>query len=567
MVLTYSRAFLSNFSKKLWPCYRGKRAGRLVKAREATRRYNIPRVQTKLMDHAEENFNSRCHNPANCIQVATNPPTTKPAVESQNILFIPSMFLSNVMSLSPKIDEVSHVVQNANFYLVCISEIWLQQHIPDSAVAINGYSLIRRDRQETIHGGVCMYVKQSIPFSILDNINDENGLEVLWVKLRPTRLPRGISSIVAGVVYHPLKAANSPMLDYVTKCLIELEAKHPNCGIVVLGDLNQLNEARLKSNFNLKQIVHFPTRGKSSLDKILTNLKDYYDPPMERLKFVLSNHSSVEVQPKQRAKTSQSKQTIIFRDLRLSKRHAMRTYLEQVDVSAMISAVDSCEGKVSVLQTVIHTGLDYVLPLKTKTVISAEPPWIIPTLKKLIKKGQRALRQGRHAEFTLLRNRINRERKSCRSKYYESRVEHLKECSPADCWKEVKRLGGVTNSRGARDSVLKSVHHLEGVSDLTPKDLANHINTAFLTPTEAFELLPHNPFQDDSAQSANETGRKIATISELSVLRSLSALNVTTGRYPGLAVKRECRPISKSYHRNPKLLISRGPTTIILERS
>ena len=260
------------------------------------------------MDHAEANFNSRCHNPANCIQIATNPRTTKPAVEGQSKLIVPSMFLSNAMSLPPKIDEVSHVVQNANFDLVCITETWLQQHILDSAVAINGFNLIRRDRQETIHGGVCIYVKETIPFSILDNLNDENGLlEVLWVKLRPTRLPRGISRIVAEVVYHPPKAANSPMLDYLTKCLIELEAKHPNCGIAVLGDLNQLNEARLKSNFDLKQIVHFLTRGKSFLDRILTNLKDYYDPPMERPKFGLSDHRSVEVQPKQRAKTPQSK--------------------------------------------------------------------------------------------------------------------------------------------------------------------------------------------------------------------------------------------------------------------
>ena len=165
-------------------------------------------------------------------------------------------------------------------------------------------------------------------------------------------------------------------------------------------------------------------------------------------------------------------------------------------------------------------------------MISAEPPWINPTLKKLVKKRQRALSQGRHAEFTLLRNRINRERKSFHSKYYESRVEHLKECSPADWWKEVERFGGVTNSHGARNSVLKSVHHLEGVSNLTPKDLANHINTAFLTPTKVFEPLSHNRFQDDSAQSANETGRKIAIISELSVLRNLSALNATKAQGP-----------------------------------
>ena len=82
-------------------------------------------------------------------------------------------------------------------------------------MAINGYNLIRRDRRDVIHGGVCMYIKASIPFTILEDLEDESGsLEVLWIKLRPFRLPRGISSIIAGVVYHPPKATNSMMLDY-----------------------------------------------------------------------------------------------------------------------------------------------------------------------------------------------------------------------------------------------------------------------------------------------------------------------------------------------------------------
>ena len=115
--------------------------------------------------------------------------------------------------------------------------------------------------------------------------------------MRPTRLPRGISSIIADVVYHPPKATNSMMLDYLTKCLMDLESKYSNCGFLVLGDLNHLNNARLKSNFKLKQIVHFPTRGQNTLDKILTNLQDYYDTPVERPAFGLSDHSSVEVQP------------------------------------------------------------------------------------------------------------------------------------------------------------------------------------------------------------------------------------------------------------------------------
>lgn len=71
----------------------------------------------------------------------------------------------NVMSLAPKVDEVSHVVQNANYDLVCITESWLRQHVPDSVRAINGYKIIRRHRKEATHGGVCTYIKVTIPFS------------------------------------------------------------------------------------------------------------------------------------------------------------------------------------------------------------------------------------------------------------------------------------------------------------------------------------------------------------------------------------------------------------------
>ena len=167
--------------------------------------------------------------------------------------------------------------------------------------------------------------------------------------MRPTRLSRGISSIIAGVVYHPPKATNSTMLDYLTKCLMDLESKYPNCSLLVLGDFNHLNYARLKSSFNLRQIVHFPTRGQNTLDKILTNLQEYYDSPVELPAFGLSDHRSVEVQPKPNVKTPQRKQTFISRDLPASERLAMRTYLYEVDVAAMIRAMTTCKEKVSML--------------------------------------------------------------------------------------------------------------------------------------------------------------------------------------------------------------------------
>ena len=348
--------------------------------------------------------------------------------------------------------------------------------------------------------------------------------------MRPTRLPRGISSIIADVVYHPPKATNSMMQDYLTKCLMDLESKYSNCGFLVLGDLNHLNDARLKSNFKLKQIVHFPTRGQNTLDKILTNLQDYYDTPVERPAFGLSDHSSVEVQPKQRVKTLQTIQTVISRDLRPSNHVAMQTYLYEVDVTAMIRAMTTCERKVSMLQTIIKTGLDSILPMKPKIVHRTESPWINSTLKTLIRKRKVALGRGDRAEFNHLRNLVNRERKRCRAKYYECKVQHLKGCSPAKWWGEIKKLSGM---EGSRDNVLKSVHHLEGARGLSAADLANHINTAFLAPMEVFEPLTHNLFRgDDFVSSSRTMNDDFSSISAFSIFRQLSSINPAKAQGP-----------------------------------
>ena len=68
--------------------------------------------------------------------------------------------------------------------------------------------MICRDRTEA------EYVKESIRFKILDDMADEN-FEILWTQLRPSRLPRGTTCIIVGLVYHFQSAADGPTLDYL----------------------------------------------------------------------------------------------------------------------------------------------------------------------------------------------------------------------------------------------------------------------------------------------------------------------------------------------------------------
>ena len=265
------------------------------------------------------------HNPKNSIAVQIKP---QESFKASN-LFVPSVLLSNVMSLSPKIDELREVDKQIEVDLICITETWLQSHIHDNVVEIYGYNIVRRDRYQGDHGGVCIYVKNAIKYELLSALAN-NDHEVIWLKLKPVRLPRGIPCIVLCNLYHPPKGNDQDLINYLYESLTTNEARFTNCGIIILGDFNKLNLSRIKNSFKLCQIVKFPTRGPSSLDLVLTNMKQFYDEPIKRPPFSLSDHVSIEVQPLKRSANQTDKFYTISRDLRPTKRLLMRKYLEEV---------------------------------------------------------------------------------------------------------------------------------------------------------------------------------------------------------------------------------------------
>ena len=214
--------------------------------------------------------------------------------------------------------------------------MWLKDCIQDEVVSISGFNIVRLDRKSQIHGGVCTYINESIQFSLMDDLVDP-AFEVLWIKIRPSRLPRGFNCIIVGTVYHPPSASDSEMLNYLINCLSSIEAQSPNSGILLLGDFNKLKVTKLKSSFKLKQIITFPTRGSNTLDLILTNLHEFYNSPVQRPPFGLSDHMTIDLQPKTRSQQPKQRLTIKSRDLRPSNRLAMHTYFQEIDVAALVN--------------------------------------------------------------------------------------------------------------------------------------------------------------------------------------------------------------------------------------
>ena len=437
--------------------------------------------------------------------------------KTQNIdkrSFVPKILLTNTMSLTPKIDEVSCFMKTHNPDVACITETWLHGSIDESCLYIAGYNFIFKNRSGGCHGGVGLYIKNSISFKCLDHLQHP-VLKVLWVCLAPKRLPRGFPCLVISVIYHPPNADDREMLSYLSTSLTTIESDYPGCGLMLAGDFNRLKVNRLLNQFQCKQMVNVPTRVDQTLGLIITNLYSFYanDSVEKCPPFGLSDHDVVILNPRNRCDKSGSRKLVITRDMRPSRKSELGRYLTSCNWS-ILDHLKTCEEKLELFTDLINLGINTIMPNKRITLHVNDPPWITANFKNLIKKRQAAFSNGNIELFRYYRNRVNRERKICREKFYSSKVEHLKKSKPSRWWREVKQIAGMTPLTGAED--LFNQIQIDDMDRKSPTEIANFINTAFLDPMKIYQPLASLPYDPNNS---------VLQLDELDVYKVLASLN------------------------------------------
>ena len=109
-----------------WP--RGRRAGLKTRAQESRKICNIPVFTSPRVFYANS-ISTRTANVNNLIPIPTRKPTEHCATGTH---FVPSLMLSNPMSLVPKLSEVQELLLREKVQIGCIVESWLKHHISDS---------------------------------------------------------------------------------------------------------------------------------------------------------------------------------------------------------------------------------------------------------------------------------------------------------------------------------------------------------------------------------------------------------------------------------------------------
>ena len=194
-----------------------------------------------------------------------------------------------------KVDEIGCVINNNNVHIACITESWLNESVMTDTVNIPGYVCYRRDRVDGRRGGgVVCYVRDDVPCQRIAEF-ECNDVECLWLLFRGSRMPRLVSHILIGTIYYPPNGDSMQTVSHIMDCLDKITHKHPHVGIILCGDFNQLKDSAILC-FPLKQIVNSATRRSNILDKIYTNIKNYYNTPCILPPIGKSDHNAVLVQ-------------------------------------------------------------------------------------------------------------------------------------------------------------------------------------------------------------------------------------------------------------------------------
>ena len=191
----------------------------------------------------------------------------------------------------------------------------------------------------------------------------------------------------------------------------------------------------------MKQLVR--TRCDQILDLIITSLPNLYENNSVEMRppFGLSDHNVIMLHPKSRSPLASSRRTVRKRDTQSSRRNDLFRCLSSCDWS-ILNSLTNCEEKIKLFADLIRIELDSIMPLKTFKLHINDQQWITAEFKKLIKLRQRAFAKGDKDLFHVYRNRVNRERKFCRARFYLSKVQDLKETKPSQWWSDFKKIAG-----------------------------------------------------------------------------------------------------------------------------
>ena len=387
----------------------------------------------------------------------------------------------NITSLPLHIEELRLIMADQCLDLLAVNETRLDSTITDNLVHIDGYSILRKDRNCN-GGGVCIYLRSNINYCFRSEIIPNNEFEMLSVDIKK---PYSKAFNVIGDYRPPSCTVGFfEALEAIVR-IIDMESKEQiilgNLNCNCLADRNNMHLSQwkqLSSTYQFQQLINEPTRitpNSSTLIDIISN---------ERSRILksgvvhmeLSDHSMVYAVRKFAISSKNTHTRVTTHSFKNFNASAFREDLKSAPWDSLRNCTSPDEMVVMWVNMFLKIA-DAHAPIRTRQVRNKKSPWITTELRELITGRHRLKRQAILTKqpscwdkYRKERNRINNEIKMAKAHYYKSEVEQ-NVGNPKEIWR-------TTNELTYRNCTSNS-----SISELKSGD------NSFTKPTEMCEIL------------------------------------------------------------------------------
>ncbi|XP_062610974.1 uncharacterized protein LOC134272825, partial [Saccostrea cucullata] len=336
-----------------------------------------------------------------------------------------------------------------------LCETFLQDHISDSDLSIDGYVLERKDRQNKAGGGIVIYISNDLSYKRRKDLEISN-IETIWLEINL----KNTKSILYCSAYRPPSAPS---------CWVEDLAREinraPCCDdqeIILTGDFNvdllkdpPQSWTSALEEFGLTQLITIPTRITNTsctlIDHFYTtqpdNICEIQVPPI-----AISDHYPVCATRKSNSMQRKGKHTEIqYRDFKNFNEEEFLSDLQ----SANFNVLTNLQNPNDILEnfySMFNTILNKYATVKTKRVkTESRPKWFTPEIN-----DARQLRDYYHQHkdfdnFRHWRNKVTLLINNAKCMYYKSAIEESS--NPREMWSYLNHLA--SKSKNVSPTLIK----------------------------------------------------------------------------------------------------------------
>src|SRR6218665_1851526 len=348
---------------------------------------------------------------------------------------LPGVYVINASSLAKPhaLDQLSAELTSYDLDIAIIAETHFKAHHQTSTVKVKGFNMFRRDRLARRSGGVGVVVAERLQASEFVVPEDSRNLEFIWIKIQLQT-----ENLYVCAFYHPPKQIYETVqpLDRLERTVNAIVAADPDGLLILGGDFNSLPEADVIERTGLIPLVNEPTRGGKVLDRLFVSRPSYTNVKI-LTSAIKSDHRAI-IATDGRLITSRTKNPVVvnFRRRSPEQNASLLRLLAEMDYSEVVDCPDP-QRAWNLFYTSALSLLESVYSTRRVTMISADPPYLTPAAKTMLRRKNRLMRSGRLEEASALARRIGIAIQKANSKHLGNIDPQV---GPTDLWRRVNQV-------------------------------------------------------------------------------------------------------------------------------